>query len=198
MGGGDGGGGSGRSGPDHRAPGGARAAGPGQVRGRSGARSGGRRRQARGPAGRGAVREGQGPRRAGVHRALLVARAARGSFGAARAAAAGLRLRLHQALAAAAHAARGQGCRPGHRSDREPGRPRQTAGPDPCAEGRRTLFRCRGGGRPRPRDRRAQRLDPALPGDGPGHHDHQHRCRAASRDLSRQGGAAGRDAALHA
>ena len=62
--------------------------------------------QAGGAGGGGAVRARQGPRGAGVHRPLLVAGAARGSAGAAGEGAAGLRLRLHQGVAAEARCRR--------------------------------------------------------------------------------------------
>ena len=151
-----------------------------------------------GRGGGGAVRARQGPRGAGVHRALLVARAAGGSAGAAGEGAAGLRLGLHQGVAAEADAAGRGRRRPGARGHAEPGRSSQAADPDPCAEGRRALLRCRGGDRQGPRDRRAQRLDPALHGGRQGPDEHQHRRRAPPRDLSRQGGEEGRGAAVHA
>ena len=120
---------------------------------------------------------------------VLVARTAGRPVGAARARAAGLRLQLHQRVAAEAHAA-GRGRRRSRaRGDRKPGRPRAAADSDPCAPGRRPLLRRRRGDRQGPGHRRAQRLDPALHGGREQPHARQHRCRAPSRDLPREGGA---------
>ena len=108
------------------------------------------------------------------------------------------RLRLHQGMAAEAHAASRGGRRPRARGNREPGRSFEAADPDPCAPGRRPLLRCRRGDRQGPGHGRAQRLDPALHGDGQGPHEHQHRCRAPPRDLPREGRTEGGGAAVHA
>ena len=135
---------------------------------------------------------------AGADRPLLVARAVGRPAAARGADAAAICLRLHPPMAAGAGRSRDRAVRPGARRDGTGCRPRPDADPDPCREGRRSLFRRRRGDREGSRNRRAQRLDPALPGRRQGPDARQHRRRPASGTLSGEGGSARRDADLHA